>query len=121
MTHATRPLISSRSRILILAALLGAMLLALTGCAGATTQIQEMGTQAMDGVSAFSMFVAVSMLFYWIAYGSLFGIRSLWPEGYSQIQPTWKPALFITAVAVVGLPAMITWARGIVDAGGFGS
>jgi len=95
-------------------------LLALTGCAAATTQIQEVGTQTMDGVKTFSLFAAIGIAMYWITYIVLFGLRNAWPEGYNQISSTWKAAVFMTIGAVIGLPALLGWAGGIVEAGGFG-
>jgi len=95
-------------------------LLALTGCAAATTQIQEVGTQTMDGVKTFSLFAAIGIAIYWITYIVLFGLRNAWPEGYNQISSTWKAAVFMTIGAVIGLPALLGWAGGIVEAGGFG-
>jgi len=95
-------------------------LLALTGCAAATSQIQEVGTQTMDGVKTFSLFAAIGIAIYWITYIVLFGLRNAWPEGYNQISSTWKAAVFMTIGAVIGLPALLGWAGGIVEAGGFG-
>lgn len=102
-----------------LIALVGVVLLPLAGCSSATGTITQVGTQTMEGVKAFSMFAAIGLAIYWITYVVLFGLRNVWPEGYNQIQSTWKPAVFITIGTVVGIPALLGWANGIVSSGGF--
>lgn len=109
---------SPLARVALLA-LVSFILLPLAGCASATGTITEVGTQTMDGVKAFSMFAAIGLAIYWITYVVLFGLRNVWPEGYNQIQSTWKPAVFLTVGTVVGIPALLGWASGIVESGGF--
>lgn len=109
---------SRRLRVLLPLVVLSMLMLA--GCADATSQIQEVGTQTMDGVKTFSMFAAIGIAIYWISYIVLFGLRNAWPEGYNQISNTWKPAVFMTIGAIIGIPALLGWAGGIVEAGGFG-
>jgi hypothetical protein len=109
---------SRRLRLLLPLVVLG--ILTLTGCADATSQIQEVGTQTMDGVKTFSMFAAIGIAIYWITYIVFFGLRNAWPEGYNAISNTWKPAVFVSIGAVIGIPALLGWAGGIVEAGGFG-
>lgn len=100
-------------------ALLGLLaLLTLGGCT-ASAQVTEAGTQTMEVVRQISMFAAIALVFYWIVFVVLFGLRGLWPEGYSQLSQTWKPALFVTAFTIIAVPAALTWAEGIVTAGGF--
>jgi hypothetical protein len=108
------------NRLRLLLPLVALLALALTGCADATSQIQEVGAQTMDGVRTFSMFAAIGLAIYWITYVVLFGLRNAWPEGYNQIQSTWKPAVFLTVATVIGIPALLSWAGGVVEAGGFG-
>lgn len=100
-------------------ALIAVVLLPLAGCSSATGTITEIGTQTMDGVKAFSMFAAIGLAIYWITYVVLFGLRNVWPEGYNQIQSTWKPAVFLTIGTIVGIPALLGWAGSIVASGGF--
>jgi hypothetical protein len=102
-----------------LVALVAFVLLPLAGCASATGTITTVGTETMNGVKAFSMFAAIGLAIYWITYVVLFGLRNVWPEGYNQIQSTWKPAVFLTIGTVVGIPALLGWASGIVESGGF--
>lgn len=96
-------------------------LLTLTGCASATSTITTVGTQTMEGVKAFSMFAAIGIAIYWISYVVLFGLRNAWPEGYNAISNTWKPAIFLTVGTIIGIPALLGWAGGIVSSGGFQS
>lgn len=100
-------------------ALIAFVLLPLAGCASATGTITTVGTETMNGVKAFSMFAAIGLAIYWITYVVLFGLRNAWPEGFNQISNTWKPAVFITVGTVVGIPALLGWANGIVESGGF--
>ncbi|WP_322489362.1 hypothetical protein [Chloroflexus sp.] len=95
-------------------------IMALTGCAEASSQIQEVGTQTMDGVRTFSMFAAIAIAIYWLTYVVFFGLRNAWPEGFNAISNTWKAAAFITVATVIGIPALLSWAGGVVEAGGFG-
>jgi len=95
------------------------LILSLAGCSSATGTITTVGTQTMEGVKAFSMFAAIGLALYWITYVVLFGLRNVWPEGYNQISNTWKPAVFLTVGTVVGIPALLGWANGIVESGGF--
>jgi hypothetical protein len=100
-------------------ALIVMLILPLAACSSATGTITEVGTQTMEGVKAFSMFAAIGLALYWITYVVLFGLRNMWPEGYNQISNTWKPAVFLTVGTVVGIPALLGWANGIVESGGF--
>lgn len=100
-------------------ALIALILLPLAACSSATGTITTVGTQTMEGVKAFSMFAAIGLALYWITYVVLFGLRNVWPEGYNQISNTWKPAVFLTIGTVVGIPALLGWANGIVESGGF--
>ncbi|NNJ12210.1 hypothetical protein EKD04_017920 [Chloroflexales bacterium ZM16-3] len=110
---------ASRAARLLLPVLLLGLLVALSGCASATTQMQQVGTDTMNAVKTFSMFAAIAIAIYWITFIVLFGLRNVWPEGYNAISQTWKPAVFISIGAVIGLPAILTWASGIVSGGGF--
>jgi hypothetical protein len=112
-------LTTSRIARTAMIALITFVLLPLGGCASATGTITQIGTQTMEGVRAFSMFAAIALAIYWITYVVLFGLRNVWPEGYNQIQSTWKPAVFLTIATVVGVPALLGWASGIVQSGGF--
>lgn len=91
----------------------------LTSCAGVTGQVQTAATETLNGVKIFTAFTAIAMVVFWAVYGILFGIRGVWPEGFNQVSSTWKPALFITVGMIVGFPALISWAGGIVSSGGF--
>lgn len=104
---------------LAMIALVAFVLLPLAGCASATGTITTVGTQTMEGVKAFSMFAAIGLAIYWITFVVLFGLRNVWPEGYNQISQTWKPAVFLTIGTIVGIPALLGWANGVVQSGGF--
>ena len=94
-------------------------ILPLAGCASANSTINTVGAETMNGVKTFSMFAAICLTIYWITYVVLFGLRNVWSEGYSQIQNTWRTAVFLTIGTVVGLPALLGWASEIVQSGGF--
>jgi hypothetical protein len=119
LTHTLFRIRTSRAARLLLPVLLLGLLVALSGCASATSQMQQVGTETMNGVKTFSMFAAIGIAIYWITFVVLFGLRNVWPEGYNGISQTWKPAVFISIGAVIGLPAILTWASGIVSGGGF--
>ena len=124
-THALFRIPTNRTCRLLLPILLIGLLVALSGCAGtgdkAVTAITDAGTEMMKAVKAVTAFAAISLAVYWISFIVLFGMRNVWPEGYNGISQTWKAAAFITVGAVIGLPALLTWAGGIVDGGGFGA
>lgn len=119
LTHALFRFPTTRTFRLLLPVIFLGLLVALSGCAAANTQIQTVGTDTMTGVKTFSMFAAIAVAIYWITFIVLFGLRNVWPEGYNGISQTWKPAAFISVGAVIGLPAILTWASGIVTDGGF--
>lgn len=120
LTLAFYQLAHNRRLRLLLPLLVMMFAMVLTGCAGASEQIQQVGTDTMDGVRTFSMFAAIAIAIYWLTYVVLFGLRNVWPEGYNQIQASWKPAAFITVITIIGVPALLSWAGGVVEAGGFG-
>jgi len=104
-------------RLPTLLAIVGPLLLA--GCSSASGTISQVGSQTMEGVRAFSMFAAIALALYWITYVVLFGLRNVWQEGYNAISSTWKPAIFLTAATIIGVPALLGWANRIVSSGGF--
>lgn len=91
------------------ALLWGVFCLVMPGAAHA--QISEAASTTLEWVRQATAFVAIAIVFYWITYGVLFGLRGVWQEGFQQMSSTWKPAMFITAGAIIGLPALLGWAN----------
>jgi hypothetical protein len=116
--HLTRWSLHPVVRSLVLILVCGA-LVSLTGCTTATAAVTKAGTDTMNGVKAFSMFAAIGIAIYWITYVVFFGLRNAWPEGYNTISQSWKAGAFVTIITVIGLPALLGWANGVVTAGGF--
>lgn len=103
-----------------LAALLwGAVSLVLPEAVFAQGDIGAAAATTLEWVRQATAFVAIAVVFYWITYAVLFGLRGVWPEGFQQMSATWKPALFITGAAIIGMPALLGWATS--NVGGFTS